>query len=167
MSGEQPPLFAEPVPAPKEHLDNDAWLPNKDAGPPAPAAEGVEPEPEPETEPEVRTPSHSPAFYSCFACGLYVSSLTPFCSSQPEPESAVVQQLRSMLNKRLRVKVTDGRVLTGQFYCYDNLRNIMLSEAKEAANETDTNTRHLGLVLIPWKWVVACHLEQIKPRFPD
>eukprot|EP01046_Picozoa_sp_COSAG06_P069855 COSAG06_NODE_19253_length_846_cov_1.472557_1_plen_26_part_10 len=25
-------------------------------------------------------------------------------------------QLRGMLNKRLRVKVTDGRVLTGQFY---------------------------------------------------
>jgi small nuclear ribonucleoprotein (snRNP)-like protein len=72
-----------------------------------------------------------------------------------------------MLNKRLRVTVTDGRVLTGQFYCFDNLRNIMLSETKEAANSTDTSSRHLGLVLIPWKWVVSCHLEQLKPRFPD
>jgi small nuclear ribonucleoprotein (snRNP)-like protein len=72
-----------------------------------------------------------------------------------------------MLNKRLRVKVSDGRILTGQFYCFDNLRNIMLSETKEAANDTDTSSRHLGLVLIPWKCVVSCHLEQLKPRFPD
>ena len=92
------------------------------------------------------------------------AALTRRGARQPDTEG--VAQLRGMLNKRLRVKVTDGRILTGQFHCFDNLRNIMLAETQESASEEDPDSRHLGLVLIPWKWVVSCHLEQLKPRFP-
>ena len=77
MSGEQPPLFAEPQPvpvppkpgtpaAPPEHLDDGAWkgeagggdaaatsMTPRDAGAGGGAQDGSEPEPEP--EPEVST----------------------------------------------------------------------------------------------------------------
>jgi small nuclear ribonucleoprotein (snRNP)-like protein len=51
-------------------------------------------------------------------------------------ESPAVAQVRSMLNKKLRVKVTDGRVFFGYLNCFDKRGNIILINATEcrAAN---------------------------------
>lgn len=39
--------------------------------------------------------------------------------------------LKSLLNKNLRVKITDGRVLIGIFLCTDKDSNIVLGSCKE------------------------------------
>jgi small nuclear ribonucleoprotein (snRNP)-like protein len=59
-------------------------------------------------------------------------AVLPFCCVKEPPE---ISQLRAMMDKPMRVKVTDGRILTGNFHCFDNLRNIMLSDTKEALHE--------------------------------
>merc|ERR1719230_2130900 len=75
------------------------------------------------------------------------------------PETPQIEKLRGLLNGRLRIKTTDERVLLGTFHCFDNLKNIVLSNTKEASVQDGSNFRHLGMVLIPWKWVVSCHAD--------
>eukprot|EP01047_Picozoa_sp_COSAG01_P027174 COSAG01_NODE_1784_length_9237_cov_11.706829_5_plen_140_part_00 len=66
------------------------------------------------------------------ADGVALMAVLPFCCVKEPPE---ISQLRAMMDKPMRVKVTDGRILTGNFHCFDNLRNIMLSDTKEALHE--------------------------------
>jgi len=46
-----------------------------------------------------------------------------------EPES--IQKLRKLLNKTLKITLTDGRTLVGTFLCIDKFKNIILGGCQE------------------------------------
>ncbi|KAL3930679.1 MAG: hypothetical protein SGPRY_001434 [Prymnesium sp.] len=87
-------------------------------------------------------------------------------------EREEVKQLRSHLDAPLRVGLTDGRVIVGTFVCFDKQRNILMVDALEwrwlksaIDGAMDRSERHLGIVLVPRKWVSSCHaLEASLPQ---
>ncbi|KAI0976858.1 hypothetical protein F4678DRAFT_126960 [Xylaria arbuscula] len=94
--------------------------------------------------------------------------------------------LRSLLNKTLRIYVTDGRLFVGSFKCTDTDRNVVLAltyeyrqpsqrkiaEATSAAAaaaapgtspatiKADMVSRYLGLVVIPGEHIVKMEVEE-------
>ena len=72
--------------------------------------------------------------------------------------------VRRLLDRTLRVELTDGRVLVGTFTCFDKQRNLLLTETRESrvvpgtGDAPDRAERHIGLVLVPRKWVNSCHV---------
>ncbi|KAI1282833.1 hypothetical protein F5Y07DRAFT_394796 [Xylaria sp. FL0933] len=101
------------------------------------------------------------------------------------------EYLKSLLNKTLRIYVTDGRMFIGTFKCTDTDRNVVISltyeyrqpsqqklaEAASAAGATgdgsatvkaDMTSRYLGLVVIPGEHIVKMEVEeftsQVKSR---
>ncbi|KAI3338198.1 hypothetical protein F4824DRAFT_499529 [Ustulina deusta] len=99
--------------------------------------------------------------------------------------------LKSLINKTLRIYVTDGRMFIGTFKCTDTDRNVVISltyeyrqpsqqklaDAASAAAATspssatikaDMTSRYLGLVVIPGEHIVKMEVEefasQVKSR---
>lgn len=64
-----------------------------------------------------------------------------------QPSRDAVEQVRAWLDKRVRIELTDGRVIEGALECFDKLGNMILGEAYEL-RETG-NRFPLGLVLAP------------------
>ncbi|KAG0379734.1 hypothetical protein BGX24_011925 [Mortierella sp. AD032] len=55
---------------------------------------------------------------------------------EPMEDKPSVAQLRSLLNRTTRIKITDGRMFVGQFMCIDHSKNIILSAAYEYRTTT-------------------------------
>ncbi|KAK8794746.1 hypothetical protein WA158_001174 [Blastocystis sp. Blastoise] len=67
------------------------------------------------------------------------------------------QTLRSYLRKRVRVFISDGRVLSGKLQCFDSFMNIIMIETEEILffNEKDKEIRRrVGRTIIPGKHIV-------------
>ena len=79
--------------------------------------------------------------------------------SVPIEESAAKQKLRGWLNRLLRIKMTDGRVVTGAFLCTDRDGNVILGSCSEYLSDEHTEARALGLVMIPGRHTVSIHLD--------
>ncbi|XP_034183492.1 LSMD1 domain-containing protein Sbat isoform X2 [Osmia lignaria lignaria] len=69
------------------------------------------------------------------------------------------EKLRGWLNRNLRIKMTDGRVLMGAFLCTDRDANVILGSCSEFLSEDHTEARTLGLVMIPGRHIVTIHLD--------
>ncbi|XP_014221478.1 N-alpha-acetyltransferase 38, NatC auxiliary subunit [Trichogramma pretiosum] len=70
------------------------------------------------------------------------------------------QKLRSWLNRRLWIKMTDGRILIGSFLCTDRDANIILGLCAEYLSDNlDLEARTLGLVMVPGRHIVSIHLD--------
>ena len=74
------------------------------------------------------------------------------------------KQVREHLDGAIRVGLTDGRVLVGRFLCWDKQRNILMNEARECrevativGDVPEKTERHLGIVIVPRKWVQTVH----------
>nr|CAG8661095.1 2560_t:CDS:2 [Entrophospora candida] len=76
--------------------------------------------------------------------------------SQDTPK---IQQLRSYLNLRARITISDGRIFNGTFMCIDKYKNIILSQTEEFRNE---QKRFVGLVMIPGKHLVKAEIEDLE-----
>lgn len=88
------------------------------------------------------------------------------------------QFLTSLLNKNLRITVTDGRMFLGAFKCTDPDENVVLSNAYEYRHPSehkiraaaakaggknvklDMTSRYLGLVVLPGQHIVKIEVEQ-------
>ena len=73
---------------------------------------------------------------------------------------AIARVRDELLDGPLRVTLLDGRVLVGRFTCFDKQRNVLLTEAREQRDVlagSHSSERHLGLVLVPWRWIASCH----------
>ncbi|XP_040157663.1 N-alpha-acetyltransferase 38, NatC auxiliary subunit isoform X2 [Anopheles arabiensis] len=70
--------------------------------------------------------------------------------------------LRSWLNRLFRIKMTDGRILSGYFVCTDADANVVLQATSEFT-EIGGEERVLGLVMIPGRYIVS--IEERNPRF--
>ncbi|XP_037116718.1 N-alpha-acetyltransferase 38, NatC auxiliary subunit [Syngnathus acus] len=73
------------------------------------------------------------------------------------------QKLQGLLNKNMRIRMTDGRTLVGLFLCTDRDCNIILGSAQEFLKSKDTFSRGeprvLGLAMIPGHHVVSIEAE--------
>ncbi|XP_014212155.1 N-alpha-acetyltransferase 38-B, NatC auxiliary subunit [Copidosoma floridanum] len=67
------------------------------------------------------------------------------------------QKLRSWLNRYLKIKMTDGRILTGAFLCTDRDANVILGLCSEYLPE-NSEARALGLVMVPGRHIVTIQL---------
>ncbi|XP_076173356.1 LSMD1 domain-containing protein Sbat [Ptiloglossa arizonensis] len=74
-------------------------------------------------------------------------------------DSPARQKLRGWLNRNLRIKMTDGRVLMGVFLCTDRDANVILRSCSEYLSEDYTEARSLGLAMIPGRHIVTIHLD--------
>ena len=77
---------------------------------------------------------------------------------------AACKQVRKHLDGAIRVGLTDGRVLVGRFPCFDKQRNILMNECRESrmaaavpGDVPEKTERHLGIVIVPRKWVQTAH----------
>jgi len=68
-------------------------------------------------------------------------------------QSTALEQLRGLLGETVRVELTDGRRLEGQFVCLDRPANLVLDNAYESLPATTDRER--GLVLVPIRHVRA------------
>jgi small nuclear ribonucleoprotein (snRNP)-like protein len=64
---------------------------------------------------------------------------------------------RELLDKRLKVTVPDGRILTGHFSCLDKQGNLVLSRTTQVSSLG--TERFLGVVVVPSRQRVRCELE--------
>lgn len=80
-----------------------------------------------------------------------------------------VALLQKWLNKTLKIKMSDGRVLVGVFLCTDRDANVILGSCSEylpdelQATQTDgggEEPRMLGLVMVPGKHLVSVCIDQ-------
>ena len=99
------------------------------------------------------------------------------------------EYLRSMLNKLMRIRLSDGRILIGVFLCTDRDSNVILGSCSEyvidqenqdaqpdgtndSKNEIDSEIdptlsiepRILGLAMVPGKHIVSIHLDEVYSR---
>ena len=75
-----------------------------------------------------------------------------------------VEQVTELLDTPLRVTLVDGRVLIGQFSCFDKQRNVLLNEVREYRPAEDGRlgaSRLIGIVLVPRRWISACHAPDV------
>ncbi|KAJ3181744.1 N-alpha-acetyltransferase 38, NatC auxiliary subunit [Geranomyces variabilis] len=68
------------------------------------------------------------------------------------------EKLTSLLNARMRITISDGRVFVGYFMCIDRGRNTILAAADEFKNE---ERRFVGLIMIPGNHLVKAEIEAV------
>lgn len=78
-----------------------------------------------------------------------------------EPISAGRAKLQSWLYRQLRIQLTDGRILTGNFLCTDADANVILGMCMEDT-EKGGEVRMLGLVMVPGRHIVKMEMEEIQ-----
>ena len=74
-------------------------------------------------------------------------------------DAAALERVRGWLGRTMRVTLSDGRVVTGQFHCLDWLGNAMLKLAEVSSPSAPGQVRVLGLVCIPARHAVSFELQ--------
>lgn len=73
--------------------------------------------------------------------------------------------LEMLLNKSMKIQISDGRTLIGQFLCSDQDKNIILGSCQEyIGNPDDENVeepRLLGLAMVPGRHVLSMHIDAL------
>ncbi|PNS14266.1 hypothetical protein CAC42_6779 [Sphaceloma murrayae] len=109
-----------------------------------------------------------------------MASPAPASSASPAPltNAQATTYLTSLLNKPLRLHVTDGRMFVGQMKCTDRERNVILActheyrrpsqrsiEQAASAPSTDGKVRlnmikrFVGLVVVPGEYITKIELD--------
>ncbi|XP_031994525.1 N-alpha-acetyltransferase 38, NatC auxiliary subunit isoform X1 [Hylobates moloch] len=74
------------------------------------------------------------------------------------------QQLEALLNKTMRIRMTDGRTLVGCFLCTDRDCNVILGSAQEFLKPSDSfsagEPRVLGLAMVPGHHIVSIEVQR-------
>ncbi|XP_014452018.1 N-alpha-acetyltransferase 38, NatC auxiliary subunit isoform X3 [Alligator mississippiensis] len=108
-------------------------------------------------------------------------SSIPGAQSEAEPLAAQAQsevgsahararrRLEALLNRSLRVRMSDGRTLVGCFLCTDRDANVILGSAHEFLKPSDSfsgaEPRVLGLAMVPGHHIVSIEVE-LEPSRP-
>ncbi|KAL5256835.1 hypothetical protein ACHWQZ_G011932 [Mnemiopsis leidyi] len=68
--------------------------------------------------------------------------------------------IKGLINKMLRVQISDGRVLVGSLLCTDRDQNLIMGGAAEYwHDETAGEARMLGLVMIPGRHITSVQVD--------
>ncbi|CAG8439185.1 7427_t:CDS:2 [Ambispora leptoticha] len=70
-----------------------------------------------------------------------------------------IAKLRSYLNLKARITVSDGRVFNGTFVCIDKYKNIILANTEEFRG---VEKRYVGLVMVPGKHLIKAEIEDLE-----
>jgi len=73
-------------------------------------------------------------------------------------------KLESWLNACMKIEMTDGRTLIGQFLCTDRDANVILGSCYEYIppdEDGNVEERVLGLAMIPGKHVVSIAIDDV------
>merc|ERR1719195_853450 len=76
--------------------------------------------------------------------------------------------VRQLMDTTVRIHITDGRIITGQLWCFDQLQNAILLNCQETRVAKDSSRQHrpLGpLVMVPGKHLVK--IEALKAKVED
>eukprot|EP00877_Chromochloris_zofingiensis_P000826 jgi/Chrzof1/10744/Cz05g10240.t1 len=74
---------------------------------------------------------------------------------------AAVEKVRQLLYRRLKVTLTGGRVLVGDFACLDKQGNLILSNTNEFIDNGSSKPteRQMGMVLVPKAQQADVHMQ--------
>ncbi|XP_057401988.1 N-alpha-acetyltransferase 38, NatC auxiliary subunit-like [Balaenoptera acutorostrata] len=79
------------------------------------------------------------------------------------PAMRARQQLEALLNKTMRIRMTDGRTLVGCFLCTNRDCNVFLRSAQEFLKPSDSfsarEPRVLGLAMVPGHHIHIVSIE--------
>lgn len=93
---------------------------------------------------------------------MYIQSADPI--TDEHPADAFVSEgrakLQSWLYRTLRIQLTDGRILIGNFLCTDSEANVILGMCMEDTDDGGEK-RILGLVMIPGRHIVKMEGENM------
>ena len=65
-----------------------------------------------------------------------------------------IRILKELINKKVEVSITDGRVFTGKFYCVDKQKNLILGETLETQKKSIITKDHPGNFTVHWPfWI--------------
>uniref|UniRef100_A0A8B9NM95 N(alpha)-acetyltransferase 38, NatC auxiliary subunit n=1 Tax=Accipiter nisus TaxID=211598 RepID=A0A8B9NM95_9AVES len=74
------------------------------------------------------------------------------------------RRLEALLNRSLRIRMSDGRTLVGAFLCTDRDANVILGSAQEFLKASDSfpgsEPRVLGLAMVPGHHIVSIEVER-------
>ncbi|XP_003768783.3 N-alpha-acetyltransferase 38, NatC auxiliary subunit [Sarcophilus harrisii] len=101
-------------------------------------------------------------------CSRRQSSSSAGDSDGEREDSAVAararRRLEGLLNKNMRIRMTDGRTLVGCFLCTDRDCNVILGSAQEFLKPTDSfsagEPRVLGLAMVPGHHIVSVEVQR-------
>jgi len=84
--------------------------------------------------------------------------------AMPKEERSGVQLLRSWLNKNIKMKMSDGRILVGIFLCTDKAANVIIGSCNEYMSDPDEENsseepRVLGLAMVPGQHIVTVYVD--------
>lgn len=70
--------------------------------------------------------------------------------------------MSELMNTLVRAHIEDGRIISGQLWCFDQLRNLILLNGFETRTEQDGQQHRLlgPLVMVPGKYILK--LESTK-----
>ncbi|CAM4636453.1 N-alpha-acetyltransferase 38, NatC auxiliary subunit [Lepidochelys kempii] len=96
-------------------------------------------------------------------CGRGGSPADSEAEAPDSPRARARRQLEALLNRSLRIRMTDGRTLVGCFLCTDRDCNVILGSAQEFLKASDSfaasEPRVLGLAMVPGHHVVSIEVE--------
>ncbi|XP_075764221.1 N-alpha-acetyltransferase 38, NatC auxiliary subunit isoform X2 [Pelodiscus sinensis] len=98
------------------------------------------------------------------SCGGGVASPADSDGEVPDsPYAHARHKLETLLNRNMRIRMTDGRTLVGCFLCTDRDCNVILGSAQEYLKATDSfaasEPRVLGLAMVPGHHIVSIEVE--------
>ncbi|XP_053861527.1 N-alpha-acetyltransferase 38, NatC auxiliary subunit [Malaclemys terrapin pileata] len=102
----------------------------------------------------------------CCGRGPHGGGGSPADSDGEAPDSPCARarrKLETLLNRNMRICMTDGRTLVGCFLCTDRDCNVILGSAQEYLKASDSfaasEPRVLGLAMVPGHHIVSIEVE--------
>lgn len=83
-----------------------------------------------------------------------------------DSERPAVSQVKALLQRTLRVSISDGRLFVGTFACVDKQLNIVLTNTEEfrlgpPGSPPPVQGRYVTMVMIPWKFVTKVEAQEL------
>lgn len=74
-------------------------------------------------------------------------------------QATPLERLKSLLGYTWRISIQDKRIFLGTLVCTDKEKNIILTNADEFRRGEPGNGRYVGMIMIPWRWVVKAEVD--------
>ncbi|XP_074605383.1 LSMD1 domain-containing protein Sbat isoform X2 [Brevipalpus obovatus] len=92
-------------------------------------------------------------------------------TDQEHKTSDKLQRLRCLLNKKMTIVMSDGRMLNGNFLCTDCHQNVILGACYEYHKVQGDNEREepraLGLAMVPGRHIISIYVEKSSVESPE
>ena len=85
-----------------------------------------------------------------------------------------IDAVKSLLNRSMRIRTSDGRIFIGTFVCVDKQLNVVLTNTDEyrvtpradandngTTEKVDERGRYVTMVMVPWRLVVKIEARNL------